>query len=273
MHSNRWLRLISFVPAAVATVACGTSDSTSVDTPAATATVDDVAATNYEAGLAWVAADTVPIGLVPADVVISTGSTSGSEVASAAAAAAGHVFAPSGCVTATSSGDVATYILSNCAGPLGLTSVSGAVTATFTPGTAGLLIALSANNLKVNGATLNVQTQGTFTTKNATNTFVANTTSSGIGPNGFSTARSGTYTVTWTLASNCGTINGLFTDAAAGTSTKLDGVMVCRGECPMSGMAIRTFPNGGVTVTYNGSDTLSWQGSDGATGRVTVRCP
>ncbi len=262
---------VSLVPVVLVAASCG--GTTSIDVPAATATADEVAATDYESGLAWAAADTVPVGLLPADVVITTDAASGSTIAAASAAAARNAFSPSGCVAATAGGNVATFVLSNCSGPLEVASASGTFTATFSPAASGLGVTISGNSVKINNATLDIETQGTFTSVNGTNTFAANSTSSGTGPNGNSTARSGSYTIAWPVQSTCGTLNAGFNDSEAGTSTKINNVAVCRGMCPTSGTATRTLPSGSVTVTYNGTDNLAWKASSGSTGTITIRCP
>ena len=126
---------------------CVGSTASDVDTPAAAAAADDVAVTDSEAGLAWAAADTAAVGVL--DVTVGTQAVSGSSVAQAAASAARMAFSPSGCVNATASGNVVTYVLNACAGPLGIVGASGTFTSTLTPGPQGLQVQLAARSLRI----------------------------------------------------------------------------------------------------------------------------
>ena len=196
---------MGFIPFAVGLVAYG-STASDVDTPAAAAAADDVAVTDSEAGLAWAAADTAAVGVL--DVTVGTQAVSGSSVAQAAASAARMAFSPSGCVNATASGNVVTYVLNACAGPLGIVGASGTFTSTLTPGPQGLQVQLAARSLRINGAVIDVQTQGAVTSSGggSSRMFQATTMSSGTGPYGNSTSRTGSYTLAWQTGSTCGTV-------------------------------------------------------------------
>src|SRR5262249_59969193 len=86
-------------------------------------------------------------GVVTAVVVGSTdpfdpivASVTAEQAAAAVAAGAGNFFRPAGCVTASASGNVVTFTLNSCLGPLGIGSVSGTVTATYVAQTNGFQV-------------------------------------------------------------------------------------------------------------------------------------
>ncbi len=268
----RFKSAFTIVPVAIVLAACA-STADDIYTPEATAAADDVAVTDSEAGLDWAAADTGAVAVL--DVSVGTQAVTGSTIAQAAAATAGTNFSPSGCATATASGNVVTYVLKDCTGPLGVVSATGTFTSTLTPTGQGLQIQLAGKNVKINNATIDIQTQGMLTSTNGgtSRTFQATTMSSGTGPYGSSTSRTGSYTLAWQTGTTCGTLNANFMDSAAATSTSVSHYQRCRGQCPQSGAVTRTFPAGNVTVTYNGTNSGSWKANNGNTGTVALRCP
>jgi hypothetical protein len=273
------IRVFELIPFAITIAACTSTTTVNVpaDTPVAQTAADVAVATNWDAALVWAAAEPVPVGLFTLDVtaVAMPEAVPGSNAASAVASAANQAFSPSGCVTASASNNVATFNLNNCIGPEGLAAATGTFTATFTPSPQGLQIQVAGNNVAVDSGKINVATQGNLTLGSdmVTKTFQANTTSSGTGPYGNSLARSGSYTATWQTGSTCATIASSFTESGSASTTKMSSYVRCRGQCPQSGTTTRTFTNGSVTITYNGSSNPPWTASDGETGTVNVHCP
>ena len=270
-----------WIPFAAAVVACTTTPPVTVpaNTPVAQTAADVAVATDWDAGFVWAAADPVPIGLVTLAKPLPgqmPEAVAGSNVASTVANAAAQIFQPTGCAAASASGNVVTFTLNNCSGPLGLTAATGTATATFTPTAQGLQIQLAGNNIAVDSGRLDLASQGvlTFGSDMVTKTFQANTSSGGTGPYGNNVARTGTYTLTWQSGSTCGTINSSFTDAGSASTTQLASYVRCRAQCPQSGTVTQTVSSGTVvTVTLNGSINPSWAASDGETGTLTLQCP
>ncbi|MGA7121573.1 MAG: hypothetical protein WBY94_15820 [Polyangiaceae bacterium] len=305
------IRIFESIPLAAAIAACtSTTVNVPADAPAAQTAADITVATNYEASLAWAVSDPVPVGLfvLDATTAVTTEAVPGAAAASAAASATNQSFSPAGCVSASASGNVATFNLSKCTGPGGLSSATGTFSATFTPSSQGLQIQLAGSNISVNGANINVASLGVLTLGSdmVTKTFQANTTSSGTGPFGEGVARAGNYSLTWQSGSNCGTVNGSFADIVldGGLESGVDGgpldgawdsgfeaglvttsnggrasttnvinYVRCRAQCPQSGTTTRNFANGTVTITYNGSSSVPWSGSNGNAGTLNLNCP
>lgn len=210
-------RIFELIPFGVAIVACTSSTVTApADQPAAQVASDVTVATNYEASLAWAAADPVPTTLFTATAETAAEISPGASAATASAGAVNQEFSPSGCATAAANANVATFTLNNCTGPTGLKGASGTFTATFTPSAQGLEIQLAGADIMANGANIEVASVGFLTVASdmVTKTFQANTTSGGTGPFGNSVARVGSYTLGWQSGMSCGTINGSFADAS-----------------------------------------------------------
>lgn len=270
--------MIDLMPLVVTIAACtSTTVNVPADTPVAQTAADVAVATNYDASLAWAAADAVPAGLFILDATTAAApeAVPGTGAASAVANAANQMFSPAGCVSASASANVATFNLNNCAGPAGLTSATGTVTATFTPSAQGLQIQLAGNDVSIDGAKINIASQGVLTLSSdmVTKTFQANTTSSGTGPFGDSVARTGSYTLTWQAGTMCATVDSSFTDTGSASTTKMASYIRCRGQCPQSGTTTRNFTGGSVTITYNGSANPPWTGSNGNSGTINLHCP
>jgi len=216
-------------------------------------------------------------GGVPGQTPNVEGSISVTVVAGAAAALAGQFFTPSSCVSATATGNVVTYSMNNCTGPLGVKAASGKYTVTFTPAVtqSGLDIALAGSGITVNGATLQLDTQATLTlgADGVTRTLQATTQSSGTGPNGTDTSRTGTYTLTWQPTTACATLKGSILTPSMSTATISDYV-TCSGKCPSSGQVTRTTPGSDVTVLFNGTSTANWTETPNTqTGTIGLHCP
>jgi hypothetical protein len=253
-----------------------------------------VAAANYEAAWYYGALDPVPLGFYTvADVSVGgdpdpsyapTGSgppsqsppgsatpivdaggpvapvadagvgASSAAAASAVAASVGHYY-PNGCATATASGNVVTFKLNNCTGPLGLVGSSGTVT-----------------------ATLNLATSGTLTaTASGQKTLQANSQTSGTGPGGNDIMHTGMYTLVWPTGTGCATLNGTLSGIGsgtyAGTSTTITNYVACANKCPQSGMTVSSFNGGNVTLSFNGSTSAQCTSSIGTSASIPLNCP
>ncbi|HXN34413.1 MAG TPA: hypothetical protein VN894_21270 [Polyangiaceae bacterium] len=253
-------------------VACGPDD-------VATTNWDVVVVTNYEAAWYYASLDAVPLGfytVASVPVADATLVVSADGAATAVAAAVGQYF-PNGCATATASGNVTTFTLNNCTGPLGLVRSTGTVTATFTLASNAIQIQLAGNKISANGATVNLATTGTLTAANGQKTLQANSATTGTGPDGNGVAHSGTYTLVWPTGDGCATINGTLsgigTGAYAGTSTQITNYVACAGKCPQSGTATSSFNGGTATLTFNGSSNAQCSASNGTSASVPLHCP
>jgi hypothetical protein len=291
-------------------VACGP------DTVAVT-NAEVVAATNYEAAWYYGALDPVPLGFYTvADVSVGTDpdpsysgapsqsppgsggsptipvvdaggavapiadagvSASSAAAATAVAASVGHYF-PNGCATATASGNVVTFKLDNCTGPLGLVGSSGMITATLNIVSNSVQIQLAGNDISANGATLNLATSGTLTaTASGQKTLQANSQTSGTGPGANNIMHTGMYTLVWPTGTGCATLNGTLSGIGsgtyAGTMTQITNYLACANKCPQSGMTVSSFSGGSVTLSFNGSTSAQCTSSIGTSASIPLNCP
>ena len=251
-------------------VACGPDD-------VATTNWDIVATTNYEAGWYFAALDPVPLSFfgVTSGTIIAVAATS-NNAATLVAASAGQNF-PNSCASATANGNVVTFMLDNCSGPLGLVGTTGTITATFNLVSNALQIQLAGTGVHANGATLNLATSGTFTVNaSGQKTLDATTQTSGTGPDGNSVTL-GSFTLVWPTGTGCATINGNFSGIGsgtfAGTTTQISNYVACTGMCPRSGMTVSSFNGGTATLTFNGTSNAQCSASDGTSGSIPLRCP
>ena len=189
----------------------------------------------------------------------------------------GHYF-PNGCATATASGNVVTFKLNNCTGPLGLVGSTGTVTATLNVVSNSVQIQLAGNGISANGATLNLATSGTLTaTASGQKTLQANSQTSGTGPGGNNIMHTGMYTLVWPTGTGCATLNGTLSGIGsgtyAGTSTAITNYVACANKCPQSGMTVSSFNGGNVTLSFNGSTNAQCTSSLGTSASVPLNCP
>ena len=252
----------------------------------ATTNWDVVAATNYEAAWYYASLDPIPLGFyavesaevgLSADPAATGSTTSSAAAASAVAAAAGHYF-PNGCAAAAASGNVVTFRLNDCAGPLGLVASTGTVTATITLVSNAVQIQLAGNNISANGAVVNLATSGTLTAAaNGQKTLHSNTQSNGTGPDGNGVAHTGMYTLVWPTGAGCatlnGTLSGIGSGAYSGTNTQISNYVACVNKCPQSGTAVSSFNGGSVTLAFNGSNTAQCTSSMGTSASIPLNCP
>jgi hypothetical protein len=260
-------------------VACGPDS-------VATTNWDVVATTNYEAAWYYASLDAIPLGFyavesaevgLQADPAATGSPTSSATAAAAVAAAVGHYF-PNGCATATASGNVVTFRLNNCAGPLGLVGSTGTITATIMLVSNAVQIQLAGNNIVANDAVVNLTTSGTLTASaSGQKTLQSSTRTNGIGPDGNAVAHTGMYTLVWPTGAGCATLNGTLsgvgTGIYAGTTTQISNYVACMNKCPQSGTTVSSFSGGTVTLAFNGSNAAQCTSSIGTRANIALNCP
>jgi hypothetical protein len=255
-------------------VACGPDS-------VATTNADVVAAINAEAGWYYASLDPIVFGegiSLDAGVILTDAglSAASNAAASAVAAAADHYF-PNSCATVTASGNVVTFTLDLCSGPLGLTANSGIFTATLNVVGSSVQTQLAGNNIMANTGTVNLLTSGTFTVTNGQKTLHAISQSTGTGPNGNSVDHMGTYTLVWPTGEGCATINGSFSDIGSGsfsgTNMQITNYVACLNKCPQSGTTFSAFNGGSVMLTFNGTNNAQCTASNATSSSVPLICP
>lgn len=213
-------------------------------------------------------------------MLATTSGTDGAGSSSAAATAAGTqartFWQPAGCVTSTQQNNIVTYTLADCTGPYGLVHVTGTVVVTYTVDAAGVHADAVANGLRVNGATMNLQSTATYTVNGTAKKLVVMTGGSGVGAFGNDITRKGSYTLAWDDASQCGSLDGAWSTQIGADlwSTSISNFAVCKAHCPSSGTLTHT---GGIskvtaTVTFDGSADAKWSTSRGRSGTIALFC-
>jgi hypothetical protein len=201
---------------------------------------------------------------------------SSNEAAQMATAQAKTWWQPAACVSATAQLNVVTYQLSNCTGPYGLVHVTGSVVVTYTKQADGIHAAASASALEVNGATMNLDSQATYTVTGSARKLVVATDGSGTGPRGTQITRHGSYTLGWDDASECASLDGAWSTGIGSDtwSTSIAGYAQCKGHCPTSGTLSHTggFSKVTVTVAFDGSGAARWSTSRGRSGTIALFC-
>jgi hypothetical protein len=214
--------------------------------------------------------------LLTSGVDASMSSLRALDVATLAEGWANARFQPAGCATITRSDNVVTYVLADCTGPHGLVHVTGTLVATFTDAATGVEIDLAASALKVNRATLDVDTTALLTAGAGQQKLVVTTRGHGIGPRGHAFVRTGGYTVTRETATDCLALDGAWQlDAGlAVRTTTVTGLRRCQDACPAAGGRIvhTGFRGRTVTIDFDGSNAAGWTSTTGNTGTIDLAC-
>lgn len=202
----------------------------------------------------------------------------GDQVAAHIAANASTRFTPAGCATATATGSTVKLTLDDCTGPRGLVHVTGELDLTASVALDGTIsVHAAATALMVNRATIDIDSDATYTVSGTTHTLMVQTMGSGTGPRGNDIDHTGQYTITWDTGSQCGSIAGHWStelsngSASAARSNDVN-LMRCAGGCP-TGMLTHHFLGGAsLTVTFDGSNVAQWSASTGKSGTVNLSC-
>jgi hypothetical protein len=183
-------------------------------------------------------------------------------------------YQPASCATVTHTGATIKAVYDDCTGPRGLAHVTGELDLAITVSLEGALaVHGTSTGLQVNGATLDVDATGVYTSDGGAHRLAVETTSTGTGPRGRTIEHQGSYTIAWDASTQCHTIDGLWS-TELGDRTRSNEVAVtrCAGGCP-TGTITHAFLGGqSLTITFDGSATAQWATSLGASGTVHLGC-
>src|SRR5262245_61556294 len=201
----------------------------------------------------------------------------GEQAAVSAAGSAKTFGQPSGCVTASASGATVTYTFNDCTGPFGLVHVTGTVVVEYSLAAGGILAHATANDLLVNGASMDIDAQALYSVSGTTRRLAVTTAGAGTGPRGSAITRSGNYVLTWDAATSCLGLDGNWSTTIGGYQwwTQVSGFDKCGSQCPAAGGSISH--HGGlsgitVQVELDGSAIASWSASNGRSGKIGLFC-
>ena len=248
--------------------ACARNSGTNVDS--AESALDSSDSVESEGNLMMASVD-------GADMTALTALT-GDQVAAHIAANAPARFTPAGCATATATGSDVKLTLNDCTGPRGLLHVTGELDLTASVSLTGTIsVHASATNLMVNRATLDIDSDATYTVNSTTHTLDVQTMGSGVGPLGNDIDHTGQYTITWDTGSQCHSIAGhwsteLSNGSASATRSNDVNLMRCAGGCPTGTVEHHFLGGASLTITFDGTNVASWSTSGGKSGTVNLAC-
>lgn len=202
----------------------------------------------------------------------------GDQVAVRVAANVALRWQPSGCATVDQQGATVTVTYNDCTGPRGLVHVTGTLTVVLSvSATGGISAHATATGFQVNRATLDIDADATYAVSGTSHSLTVTSTGEGTGPRGNAIDHQGDYTITWDTASQCGSIDGMWsTDittpvATAERSNDVD-LSRCAGGCPTGTMTHHFLGGASITVTFDGTATAAWTASTGRSGTVQLLC-
>jgi hypothetical protein len=183
-------------------------------------------------------------------------------------------YQPASCATITQTQASIKVVYDDCTGPRGLVHVSGELALAVTVSSQGAItVHGTSTDLAVNGASLEIDATGTYTSSGTAHSLAVTTTGTGTGPRGAAIDHEGSYTVHWDTATQCHDISGEWS-TELGLRTRSNSVTLsrCAAGCP-TGSITHTFLRGqAITVTFDATATAMWTATDGRSGMVTLNC-
>lgn len=191
----------------------------------------------------------------------------------------GFWFQPAGCeqTTVDPSGQSATFVFDGCTGPLGLVELTGTVSVTWQTASSQLTLDFSAQNFKINRATIDSwQATAVVTADGDQRTLTWNATLSGTTGRGRSFDRTNQKTVQWTVGVPCIEVTGQSTGTILGArlQTTFTTWKRCADSCPQSGseIQVKNLGNGDdIDIRYLGGPTADLT-LDGKTEEIGLAC-
>jgi hypothetical protein len=191
----------------------------------------------------------------------------------------GFWFQPAGCeqTTVDPSGQSATFVFNGCTGPLGLVALTGTVNLTWQTANGQLTLDFSAQNFKINRATLDSwQATAVVTASGNERTLTWNATLSGTTGRGRNFERTNQKTVQWTVGVECLEVTGQSTGTILGArlQTTFTSWKRCADSCPQSGseIQVKNLGNGDdIDIRYLGGPEANLS-LNGKTEEIGLAC-
>jgi hypothetical protein len=151
-------------------------------------------------------------------------------------------FLPLGCLTTENpTATSVKYTFNGCTGRLGLTKITGVITAEYTTAPSMLTLNLTGTGLKVNRATIDWTATAVITATGANRSMQWDGHFTGTSGGGRAIERTNTKVVTWTVGDSCFEINGTSKGNVTGKDLKIDltNFKRCKASCPEVGSEIK----------------------------------
>jgi hypothetical protein len=191
----------------------------------------------------------------------------------------GFWFQPAGCeqTTVDKSGQSATFVFNGCTGPLGLVELNGTVDLTWQTAQNQLTLNFSAQNFKINRATIDSwQATAVVTANGNDRSMTWNATLSGTTGRGRSFSRTNQKTLQWTVGVACLEVTGQSTGNILGAKlqTTFTTWKRCADSCPQSGSEIEVKNlgnNDDIDIKYLGGPSANLT-IDGKSEEIGLAC-
>ena len=241
----------------------------SLGTDSAETAIDSADSTSAEGNLMMASVDGTA-GTDGAALIAVTADAAAAKIAANISAR----YSPAACATVTQTGAAIKAVYHDCTGPRGLVHVTGELDLAIAVSTTGAIsVHGTSTGMQVNGATLDVDATGTYTSNGTAHQLAVQTTGTGTGVRGLAVDHEGNYTINWDTATQCHSIAGMWS-TDLGDKTRSNDVTMsrCAAGCP-TGSVKHTFLRGqSVTISFDGSATATWSTSGGASGNVALSC-
>ena len=191
----------------------------------------------------------------------------------------GYFFQPAGCVQVTVDKvkEQASYVFTNCTGPLGLVELNGTVDANWQVAAGKLTINFSAQGFKINRATIDSWTATAVVTANGNDrTLTWNAQLSGRTGSGRAFQRTNQKTLDWTVGVACLGVSGQSSGNILGAhlQTTIVSYQRCADSCPQSGseIQVKNLDNGdSIDIKYLGGPSADLT-LNGRTEHIGLAC-
>jgi hypothetical protein len=191
----------------------------------------------------------------------------------------GFWFQPAGCeqTTVDKSGQSASFVFNGCTGPLGLVELTGTVNLTWQTGSNQLTLDFTAQNFKINRATIDSwQATAVVTANGNDRTMTWDATLSGTTGHGRSFSRTNQKTLQWTVGVACLGVSGQSTGDILGAKlqTTFTSWKRCADSCPQSGseIQVKNLGNGdSIDIKYLGGPSADLT-INGKTAEIGLAC-
>lgn len=189
------------------------------------------------------------------------------------------LYFPRGCVDVVhdAAARSVTYTFGGCTGPSGLVRVRGSVEATYVVEGGTLVLDLTADDLQLNGATLDWHARAEITAEGVARTMRWKAELSGQTARGRELARTTDKTLKWTVGERCLAVEGTSEGRvrARNLRTVVTDYRRCQRGCPEAGGVITTtnLDNGKVVeIRFDGTDQATFVGPNGKETALPLLC-
>ncbi len=189
------------------------------------------------------------------------------------------LYFPRGCVDVVhdATTKTATYTFAGCTGPSGLARVRGTVRATYAAEGGVLVLDLTADDLQISGATLDVHARAEITAEGVARTMRWKAEIAGQTARGRELTRTSDKTLKWTVGERCLAVEGTSEGKIRSRNlrTVVSDYRRCQRGCPEDGGVITTtnLDSGKVVeIRFDGTDEATFVGPNGTETALPLLC-